>query len=132
MFTLSISSCALSSSMPRNCFSSRTLSIIATSTFSKYLYSLEDVKNNSQTLLHILIRQFKTSTYIFISTIGLILVYKFFPVSADNLFFIKSYPVSFSIILKSSIWYMTIVSFITFFRLFKTFSQFVLKSATKQ
>jgi len=113
-------------------FTITALSIIATSSFSKYLYSLEDEKNNSKTLLHILIGQFKISTIIFIITIGLILIYKFIPTHEHKLFCIKSYPISFSIIIKATIWYMTIISFITFLKLFETFSKFVLKSATKQ
>jgi hypothetical protein len=112
-------------------FTITALSIIATTSFSKELYKIEDSKNNSKTLLHVLIDQFKTSTLIFIATIGLILVYKFIPISTENLFDIKTYPISFEIILKSSVWYLTIISFVSFIRLFNTFSKFVIKSATK-
>jgi hypothetical protein len=112
-------------------FTITALSIIGTSSFSKELYKLEDSTNNSKTLLHVLIDQFKISTLIFIATIGLILVYKFGSVSTETLFTLKKYPISFTIFLKSSIWYLTIVSFVTFIRLFNTFSKFVIKSATK-
>lgn len=112
-------------------FTITALSIIANSAFSKYLYSLEDEKNNSKTLLHLLIGQFKISTVIFTITIGLILIYKFIPTPGDTLFSIKSYPISLSILIKATIWYMTLVSFIAFLQLFETFSKFVIKSATK-
>jgi hypothetical protein len=112
-------------------FTITALSIIATTSFSKELYKIEDRKNNSKTLLHVLIDQFKTSTLIFIATIGLILVYKFIPISTEKLFYVKTYPISFAIILKSSVWYLTIISFVSFMRLFNTFSKFVIKSATK-
>lgn len=110
-------------------FTITALSIIATSSFSKHLYSLEDDKDNSRTLLHILISEFKISTVIFICTIGLILIFQFFTISNNVLFYAKSYPISFNVLLKSIIGYMTIVSFIYFFRLFDKFSKFVLQSA---
>ena len=113
-------------------FTITALSIIATTPFSKELYKIEDRKNNSKTLLHVLIDQFKTSTLIFITTIGMILVYKFIPHQQKTLFTIKTYPISLGIILKSSIWYLTIISFASFIKLFNTFSKFVIKSATRQ
>ena len=115
-------------------FTITALSIIATSSFSKDLYKTEDKKDNSKTLLHILINLFKTSTFIFIFTIGLILTYKFFPTPKiiEPTFFIKLYPISFFIILKSTIWCLTIISFYYFIRLFETFAKFVIKSATQQ
>lgn len=112
-------------------FTITALSIIGTSSFSKELYKIEDSTNNSKTLLHVLIDQFQVSTFIFISTLGLILVYKFGVISTETLFTLKRYPLTFTVFLKSSIWYLTIISFITFIRLFKTFSKFVIRSATK-
>jgi len=112
-------------------FSITALSIISTSSFSKYLYSIENDQNNSKTLLHNLVDKFKTSITIFISTIGLILLFKFIPHPGKTLFYIKSHEISFNIILKSLIWYMTIISFLTFFNLFGKFSKFIIKSATK-
>jgi len=116
-------------------FSITALSIIATSSFSKNLYQLEDKKDNSKTLLHVLVNQFKLSALIFIVTIGLILLFKFIPIKedcifTDCIFTIKSYKVSLDILLKSTIWYMTLISFYEFIKLFKTFSKFVIKSGT--
>jgi len=110
------------------------LSIIATTSFSKELYKIEDEKDNSKTLLHILINLFKNSTLFFIATIGLILVYKFFPTPIINetILHLKSYPITLLIILKSTIWCLTIFSFYYFIRLFETFSKFVIKSASRQ
>lgn len=110
------------------------LSIVATSSFSKELYKIEDEKDNSKTLLHVLINLFKTSTLFFIATIGLIITYKFIPIQKDiiePLFNLKSYPITFLTILKSTIWCLTIISFYYFIRLFDTFSKFVIKSATR-
>lgn len=115
-------------------FTITALSIIATSSFSKDLYKTEDENDNSKTLLHVLINLFKTSTFIFILTIGLILTYKFFPTpkTIEPTFFIKSFPISFFVILKSTIWCLTIISFYYFIRLFETFAKFVIKTATRQ
>lgn len=113
-------------------FTITALSIIATSSFSKELYKTENKKDNSKTLLHVLINLFKTSTFIFISTIGLILVYKFFPASENvkPMFFIKSYPITFLVLLKSTIWCLTIISFYFFTKLIENFAKFVIKTAT--
>lgn len=120
-------------------FTITALSIIATSSFSKDLYKIEAEKDNSKTLLHVLINLFKISTLIFIGTIGLILSYKFISPpttsttrTAEVLFNIKIYPITFLTILKSIIWCLTIISFYYFIKLFKTFSKFVIKSATRQ
>jgi hypothetical protein len=113
-------------------FTVTAMSIIATSSFSKHLYKLEDENDNSKTLLHILVGQFRTSTFAFISTVGLILLFKFLPKETVILFTVKSYSISFNVIVKATIWYMTIISFITFFSLFKTFTKFVIKSATQE
>jgi len=112
-------------------FTVTAMSIIATSSFSKQLYKLEDKKDNSKTLLHVLVKQFKIATLSFIATIGLILLFKFLPTETINLLIIKSYSISTKILIKSTIWYMTIVSFITFVGLFNTFTKFVVKSATQ-
>lgn len=112
-------------------FTITALSIIGTSSFSKELYKIQDRTNNSKTLLHVLIHQFRISTIIFITTIGLILVFKFDSVSTETLFTLKKYPISFTIFLKAIIWYLTIISFVSFIKLFNTFSKFVIRSATK-
>jgi len=111
-------------------FSITAMSIIATSTFSKKLYLFEDHKDNSKTLLHLLVNQFELSTLVFIATIGLILLFKFIPLKGDCLFTIRTYKISWDILLKSTIWYMTLISFYEFIRLFRTFAKFVIKSGT--
>ena len=115
-------------------FTITALSIIATSSFSKELYKTEDEKDNSKTLLHSLINLFKISTFIFIATIGLILTYKFVPApkTVEPTFLIKSYPITFLILLKGTIWCLTIISFCFFIKLFETFAKFIVKTATKQ
>lgn len=113
-------------------FSITALSIIATSSFSQKLYRIESIKDNSKTLLHILIGRFKTTTVIFILTIGLILIYRFSPENFDTILTICIYPISLSVILKSVIWYLTLISFASFFGLFNVFIKFILKSATNQ
>lgn len=114
-------------------FTITALSIIATSHFSKELYQTEDKKDNSKTLLHILVNLFKTSTLIFTFTIILILIYKFAGAAKvfQPIFSIKSYPITFLILLKSIIWSLTLVSFYFFLKLFETFSKFVIKTAAR-
>lgn len=106
------------------------LSIIATSAFSKKLYQLEDSKDNSKTLLHILVGQFKTSMIVFICGIASVLLFKFLPASTTTLLTIKSYAINFTTILNSLVWFFTGLSFFVFVDLFYTFSKFVIKSAT--
>src|SRR5690606_3383428 len=59
-------------------FSITSLSIIATSSFSKNLYLKEDIKDRSKTLLHVLVGNFKNSIFYFTFTVCLILLYKHF------------------------------------------------------
>lgn len=112
-------------------FSITALSIIATSPFSKKLYEVESKKNNSKTLLHILIDKFIVSTLIFIFCIGSIILYNYFPVGEKGMYFdFLTFNFNTIKLLKSSIWFFTIVSFIKFIDLFLTFSKFVIKSST--
>lgn len=110
-------------------FTITALSIIATSPFSKNLYEQESKKNNSKTLLHELVDEFKTSMILFITSISFIVLL--------NLYSENYIPTSFTIfntqismidILKSVILYFSILSLISFITLFNTFSKFVIKS----
>lgn len=112
-------------------FTIAALSIIATSPFSISLYKQESEVDNSKTLLHELVDKFKHSTYLFIATIGSILVFKFFHLSKIDLFCIGTYSISLNDIFKSAVWYLTVCSFTAFAILFSTFSKFVIKSASK-
>ena len=113
-------------------FTITALSIIATSTFSKDLYKVEDKTDNSKTLLHVLVGKFRNATCAFILTIGLITIHKFLPEKTEVVFSIKEVSFTLVTLVKSLIWYMTVISFWTFLRLFHTFSKFVIKSATVQ
>lgn len=115
-------------------FTITALSIIANSSFSKQLYSREDSKDNSKTLLHILVDHFKYSTFLFVTTIILIFIYFFFieDESKCEIFSILGNNISIPIILKATIWYSTIWSFICFIMLINLFSKFVIKSAKKK
>jgi hypothetical protein len=112
-------------------FNITALSIIANSEFSKKLYSIESENDNSKSLLHELIELFRKSMRIFLTTIILILIYKFLPEKNAFCFevVIKKYPISFCIILKSTIWCLTILSFYYFINCFNVFSNFVIKTA---
>lgn len=107
-------------------FTITALSIIATSKLSKELYEIESQKDNSKTLLHELIESFKKATLLFILTIGLILIYNFFP--CIELFSFSTYEITTEVILKSLIWYCTFISFYDFYKLFSVFSKFIIKS----
>ena len=111
-------------------FTITALSIVATSPFSLSLYQLEDEKDNSKTLLHKLVDRFKNSMYLFIFTITVIMIYKFFQLSSNVLFFLRCYPISLAGICKSIIWYSTSLSIISFVNLFIVFSKFIVKSAS--
>lgn len=110
-------------------FTITALSIIATSPFSKNLYNQESRKNNSKTLLHELVDNFKTSMIFFISTISLITILNLFP-EKYTFYFFKIFSLKFTTfeILKSIILYLSILSLISFFTLFNSFSKFVVKS----
>ncbi len=114
-------------------FSITALSIIANSTFSKQLYSIEDDKDNSKTLLHTLVDQFLNSTIIFVLTIAMILLYFFLgKVGCWQTLVILKYDLSFPILLKAIIWYLTLLSFWKFIALLQIFTKYVIKSATKK
>lgn len=114
-------------------FTITALSIIASSTFSKQLYSIEEAEDNSKTLLHTLVYQFKNSTLLFVATIALIFLYYFFVEDEKTwrIAVILNHNFSFPIILKATIWYLTILSFWNFINLLLLFSKFVIKNATK-
>jgi hypothetical protein len=113
-------------------FTITALSIIATSNFATHLYRIEDEKDNSKTLLHILVGKFKRSTLLFVTTIGIILFYSFLdkkPCSWE-IMNVKSYNFIFPDIIKGFVWYFTILSLYNFIQLLTLFSQFVIKSGS--
>ena len=112
-------------------FSITALSIIATSNFSKELYTKESKTNNSQTLLHELLDLFKNSTLLFITTIIIILIYQFLTNVDYTLISFYKFEISVKVILKSIIWYLTIYSFVAFINLLLNFSKFIIKSVAK-
>lgn len=100
-------------------FTMTALSIIATSNFSQTLYNIESKTNNSLTLLHDLVSEFKYATIFFTVNILTILIYEFngleFSNSLDNTFI-------------TLIWLLTFISFFVFLKLFYLFVSFILKS----
>lgn len=113
-------------------FTITALSIIATSKFSKQLYQIEDDTDNSRTLLHKLVRQIQFSSLIFVSTIGLILLYQFLPNAPEwSSFRFIGYDLDLKIILNSTIWVMVIFAFYEFIKIFNMFSNFVIQAAKK-
>ncbi len=116
-------------------FNVTALSIIANSNFSARLYSLEDEKDNSKTLLHVLIGKFRKSISLFLITIVLILIFFFIEGDVKGAFHkeftIMSNTFNTPKILKAIIWYFTIISSVKFTELIAVFSKFVIKSAPK-
>ena len=113
-------------------FSVTALSIIATSSFSKKLFKTESSNNNSLTLLHELVNSFKYSSYIYLSTILMILIFHFLGSwDSKSINFLK---ICFSVkkVLNSYIWYSTMCSLWAFIKVFSTFSKFVIKNASKK
>lgn len=118
-------------------FSITALSMIATSVFSKKLYKIEDQRNNSRTLLHILVNTFKLSTFLFIGNIFLIFLYSILTKNflATNL---VSYQlglsserteVSLENFFQAIIWTTLFLSIYEFTKLLKFFFDFVIQSA---
>ena len=109
-------------------FSITSLSIIATSNFSRNLYLQENPKKRSETLLHVLVSNFKNSIFFFTFTVCSILLYKYvdkqtFPISLWkwNFDLIK--------VFASCIWYFTVLSVVRFIILVNIFGKFVLQTA---
>lgn len=113
-------------------FTITALSIIATSPFSRRLYQIQSDTDNGQSLLHVLIKDFKHATLIFIMTIAFIVFLYFYPDEYKG----NSYTWKFLVIndintLKSVIVFLSLISFYKFIYLFYTFSKFVIKSSTE-
>jgi hypothetical protein len=109
-------------------FSITSLSIIATSSFSKYLYQKENPKDRSQTLLHVLVGNFKKSIYFFTFTVCLILLYKYIDLCSYTIC-IRTYSFDLIKLFASCIWYFTILSIVRFVYLVNILGKFVLQSA---
>lgn len=111
-------------------FTITALSIIATSKFSQKLYSIESEEDNSKTLLHELVDKFKSATKIFLITIALILIFPFVSLYDSNNFYLLTYCIEPSHIIKSMVFSLTILSFYKFVSLLILFSKFVIKSVS--
>lgn len=109
-------------------FSITSLSIIATSPFSRKLYLTQDPKDNSRTLLHILVGHFKNSIFYFTTTVCLILIYKYVD-CAGYTKDIWMFKINFIKCFAGLIWYFTIQSVIRFVFLVNAFANFVLQTA---
>src|SRR3989339_122143 len=90
-------------------FSITSLSIIAISNFSKNLYLKEDSKDNSKTLLHVLVGNFKNSIYFFTFTVSLILLYKYFDLTC-YIIVVREIKMDIIKTFSSIIWYFTILA----------------------
>ena len=112
-------------------FSITSLSIIATSPFSRNLYLKEDKNDRSKTLLHVLVGNFKNSIFYFTFTVSLILLYKHFDI-LTYIVCVKTYSLDIIKIFSSFIWYFTILSIVRFIYLVNIFGQFVLQSARQK
>jgi hypothetical protein len=113
-------------------FNITALSIIATSPFAKRLYTIEDENDNSKTLLHVLVGRVKSTTIIFVICLALILLYSFFgknPFSWEKMH-ISHFTFYFRDIIRSLVWFSTIMSVTVFISLIYLFSSFVIKSAS--
>lgn len=110
-------------------FTITALSIIATSPFSKNLYNQESKKDNSKTLLHELVDDFKISMLLFIITISLIILSNLYPENyICEKFAYNKISIAIIEIIKLTVLCFSICSLISFLILFNTFSKFVVKS----
>ncbi len=110
-------------------FGITSLSIIATSKFSNTLYGLEDERNNSRTLLHVLVDQFKNSIILFTAAVAVTFFYYILDKNCSDCIMYPTQQLNTISFLKTLIIYLLILSFIVFIRLIVLFSRFVIKSA---
>ena len=108
-------------------FALTAISVIATSSYSVKLYNIEDSKDNSKTLLHILIDKFKSFIYWSLATLISILLFRY--LGADK-WTTMICEFKASEIYTSLIWGLTGVSLVAFIPLVKNFMGIVIKSAS--
>lgn len=108
-------------------FSITSLSIIATSKFSKRLYQIESSQNNSKTLLHEIVDKFYSNMTLYILTVVLIIVYLIIPKS--DIALCEKLNITIINFLKSSIIIMTFLSLFSSNILLKYFKQFIVQAA---
>lgn len=109
------------------CFTA--LSIVSTSKFSKKLFQLESINNNSKTLLHELIDEFKYA--IIYSSICIIQIIIYFTLDeTDKYILFENSHITIKFLLSYLIILFTIISFFYYFKLVKNFLQFILKEAS--
>ena len=108
-------------------FSITSLSIIATSKFSKRLYQIESSKNNSKTLLHEIVEKFYSNMTLYILTVVLIVLYLIVPKS--DVVLCEGLNITMINFLKSAIIVMTFLSLFSSKVLLKYFKQFIVQAA---
>ena len=103
------------------------LSIIANSSFSKKLFSIQDSDDNSKTLLHTLISRFINAIIVFITTIAFIFIYDF--VSTAEVINIHSIGRYFTLtdLIKAVVWYLTILSFAKLISVLTLLGKFIVR-----
>ena len=108
-------------------FSITSLSIIATSKFSKRLYQIESSQNNSKTLLHEIVDKFYSNMTLYILTVVLIVFYLIIPKS--DIVLCEKLNLTIVNFLKSAIIVMTFQSLFSSKILLKYFKQFIVQAA---
>ena len=102
------------------------LSIISNSSFSKKLYDIEDSKDNSKTLLHILINKFKEAMVLFIITVACVLIYYFLEKNPFY-FWLFKHHFSSTQLAQAFIWNFTIFSFYEIVSVINLLSKFIVR-----
>ncbi len=103
------------------------LSIIANSSFSKKLFSIQDSHDNSKTLLHILISRFISAIIVFLTTIAFVFIYDF--VSMGELVNINIIGKHFTLtaLIQAFVWYLTILSFYKLISVLALLGKFIVR-----
>lgn len=107
------------------------MSIIASSSFSKELYKREVPKDNSKTLLHVLVWKFQGLTITCLLAICSILIYTFLKPYEIRGFEFYETCISLKRVLSSVIWVATLMAVISFFGLISDFSAFIIQSSKR-
>lgn len=103
-----------------------SLSIIASSSYSKKLYNKESRHNNSQTLLHDFLKKYTFLVYWLLCTLILILTYNFIDLSKINV----NPHLNINKLYISLIWATTYGSIIRFSMIFNIFAKYIIKAAS--
>lgn len=109
-----------------------SLSLIATTKFSRNLYEIESGKSSNRTLLHELVEHFQMANKFFLVSIILIIAYLLFEKLIKCEIKIGILSLSIHTILQSFITYFIVASLFKFYKLTRLIELYIIQAAKKQ